>query len=196
VAGLIRRPSAPPNPEDRGFQRIPSRMGGATPEQQSSVFHGFYGEMPMPATQFTTSVARLQSLNIEPSVKTDFANASLVDRRDRMKGYHPTAGRQSFVALTPQINKPVMSSQFQKWLIGPQVNYILNACLFRAGFPAATISQGTDRNMGLSERTPQLPTRTSGGPGPATMTPAPRFRSVQQVPRYSTFPSMYPTQGQ
>ena len=152
--------------------------------------------MPMPATQYATSVSSLQDLNIEPSVKTDFANASLVDRRNRMNGYHPTAGRQSYVGWTPQMNKPVPSSQFQKWLIGPQINYILNACLFRAGFPAATISLGTDRNMGLSERVPQIPTRISGGPGPATMLPAPRFKKVQQVPRYSTFPCMYPTQGQ
>lgn len=195
MPGLIRRPSGPPSAESRGFQRIPG-PGGATPEQQVSVYHGFYGEMPMPATQFTTSVARLQDLNVEPSVKTSFANASLVDRRNRMNGYHPTAGRQSYVGWTPEMNRPVFSSQFQKWLIGPQINFILNKCLYRAGFPAATISLGTNRNLALSERTPQLPTRTSGGPGPATMLPAPRFKSVQQVPRYSTFPSMYPTQGQ
>lgn len=94
-----------------------------------------------------------------------------------------------------QYNKPVYSSEFQKWLIGPQVNWILNRCLYRAGYPAATISFGTMRNLALSERTPQIPTRISGGPGPAQMTPAPKFRSVQQVPRYSTMPSMYPTQG-
>lgn len=190
-----RRPAGLPNPMARGFQRIPAGPGEATPEDQSSVYHGFYGEMPMPATQFATSTARIQSLNVEPSVKTSFANASLVDRRDRMNGYIPTAGRQAYVDWTPQNNKPVYSSQFQKWLIGPHINFIINRCLYRAGFPAATISFGTMRNLGLSERTPQVPTRTSGGPGPATMTPAPKFGSVQRVPRYSTMPSMYQTQS-
>lgn len=177
------------------YQRIPS-PGGATPEQQSSVYMGVYGEMPMPATAFATSVSKLQSLEVEPSVKTSFANASLVDRRDRLNGYIPTAGRQSSQDQTPQYNKPVYSSEYQEWLIGPQVNFTLNLCLYRAGYPAATISYGTMRNLALSERTPQLPTRTTGGPGPASMTPSPRFRSVQQVPRYSTMPSMYNTEGQ
>lgn len=193
---LPRRPGALPNPMDRGFQRIPSGPGSATPEQQSSVFNPFYGQMPMPATAFVTSTSRLQALDIEPSVRTSFANASLVDRRNRMNGYIPTAGRQSYETDTPEYNKPVYSSEYQDWLIGPQVNFIINRCLYRAGYPAATISFGTMRNLGLSEKTPQIPTRTSGGPGPATMQPAPRFRGVQQVPRYSTMPAMYPTQGQ
>jgi hypothetical protein len=113
-----------------------------------------------------------------------------------MNGYIPTAGRKTREDETPQYNKPVLSSEFQKWLIGPQVNWVLNRCLYHAGYPAATISFGTMRNLALSERTPQIPTRTTGGPGPAQMRPAPRFKSVQQVPRYSTMPSMYPTQGQ
>ena len=176
------------------FKRIPA-VEGATPEQQSTVYNYFYGEMPIPATAFVSSTSSLHSHDIQPSVKTTFANASLVDRRNRMNGYIPTAGRQSYEDWTPQYNKPVYSSEFQKWLIGPQVNWILNRCLYRAGYPAATISYGTMRNLAFSERTPQIPTRTSGGPGPAQMTPAPKFRSVQQVPRYSTMPSMYPTQG-
>lgn len=185
-----------PNPLAGKYRRIPTRPGSATPEEQSTVYEGFYGDMPIPATAFVTSTARLQSLDVTPSVRTPAANASFVDRRDRMNGYTPTAGRQSYETWTPQYNKPVYSSEFQEWLIGPQVNFIINKCLYRAGYPAATISFGTMRNMGLSERTPQIPTRTSGGPGPATMTPAPRFGSVQQVPRYSTMPSMYNTQSQ
>lgn len=194
MATLINRPSGKPNPLGRGFQRIPAPEG-ANAQEQSSVYAGFYGELPMPATAFVTSTARLQASNIEPSVKTSFANASLVDRRDRMNGYHPTAGRQAYDEWTPEYNKPVYSSEFQKWLIGPHINWVLNRCLYRAGFPAATLSFGTMRNLGLSERTPQVPTRTTGGPGPSQMASAPKFQSVQQVPRYSTMPSMYPTQG-
>lgn len=187
-----------PNPVSRGFKRIPSpdaSIGSPTTQDQSSVYHQFYGEMPMPATAFVTSSARLHSFDVQPSVRTAFANASVVERRDRMNGYIPTAGRQSYEDVTPQYNQPVYSSKFQKILIGPQINWVLNKCLYRAGYPAATISFGTRRNLGLSERTPQIPTRTTGGPGPAQMRQAPRFTSVQQVPRYSTMPTMYPTQG-
>lgn len=192
---LRNAPSGLPSPASRGFKRIPAPQG-ASAQDQSSVYNQFYGEMPIPATAFATSATALRSLDVQPSVRTKFSNASLVDRRNRMNGYIPTAGRQSYKDVTPPINNPVKSSEFQRWLIGPQINWVLNKCLYRAGYPAATISFGTMRNMGLSERTPQLPTRTTGGPGPAAMTPAPRFRSVQQVPRYSTMPSMYPTTGQ
>lgn len=197
MATLRNRVSGAPNPLGRGFQRIPEPQG-ASAQDQVSVYSGFYGEMPIPATAFVTSSTALRSLDTQPSVRTSLSNASVVDRRNRMNGYTPTAGRQSYETDTPQYNNPVFSSEFQDWLIGPQVNWVLNRCLYRAGYPAATISYGTMRNLGLSERTPQLPTRISGGPGPTStiMRPAPRFGSVQQVPRYSTMPSMYGTQSQ
>lgn len=190
MPGFRRNPTGAPS----HFQSMPNPEG-RNAEQQSSVYAGFYGEMPIPATAFVTSTTKLRSLDVQPSVRTTAANASVVDRRDRMNGYTPTAGRQSYDEWTPEYNKPVYSSEFQKWLIGPHINFVENRCLYRAGYPAATIAFGTMRNLGLSERTPQVPTRTSGGPGPATMTPAPKFRNVQQVPRYSTMPGMYPTQG-
>jgi hypothetical protein len=192
--GFVTNAPGPQPSKASRFRRIP-RPGGATPEEQSSVYSGFYGELPMPATQFATSVAALRSTEIQPSVRSSFSNASLVDRHNRRNGILSTAGRKLHKNPTPEYNKPVFSSEFQKSLIGPQVNYTINACWYAAGFPAATISFGTDRNLALSERVPQLPTRTTGGPGPAAMTPAPRFKSVQTVPRYSTMPSFYNTQA-
>jgi hypothetical protein len=176
-----------------GFQRIP-RMGGATPEQQSAVYNEFYGNMPMPATQYATSVTALQSLDITPAVRTIASNASVVDRHLRRNGLVYTAGRQSDKNTPPQIPRPVLSSVFQKWLIGPQVNYILNNDWYIA-YPAATVMFGGDHNLALSTRVDQLTTRTTGGPGPSQMGAAPRFKRVQQVPRYSTIPPMYPTQS-
>lgn len=187
---LNRPASQPARPS--GFQRIPA-PGGATPEQQVTVYEGQYGEMPIPATQYVTSSATLHSTDKMPSIRTSASNASVVDRHDRRNGIVYTAGRQAYVGWTPEYNKPVYSSEFQKWLIGPHPNYVLYACLYRAGYPAATISFGTMRNLALSEETPQLVTRTTGGPGPASMTAAPRFKAVQSVPRYSTMPPMYPT---
>jgi hypothetical protein len=176
-----------------GFQRIP-RMGGATPEQQSAVYNEFYGNMPMPATQYATSVTSLSSLDIVPGVRTIASNASVVDRHLRRDGLVYTAGRQSRKSLTPQQNKPVTSSNFEKWLLGPQVNYITNNDWYIA-YPAATVMFGGDHNLALSTRVDQLTTRTTGGPGPSAMGAAPRFSRVQQVPRYSTIPPMYPTQS-
>ena len=193
MAGFTRNvPSGPP--ARTAFQRQPA-IQGASAEDQSSVYTGFYGEMPMPATTFTTSTARLSSNEVRPDVRNSFSNASIVDRHNRRKGIHSTGGRQLRKTPTPQYNDPVFSSEFNKHLIGPHVNYTINTGWYIA-YPAATISWGTMRNLALSERTPQLPTRTTGGPGPTQMASAPRFKSVQQIPRYSTMPSFYPTDPQ
>lgn len=183
----------PPLPVER-FKRIPSPQG-ATAEEQSSVYTGFYGSMPMPATQFATSVAALQSLDIQPSVRTAQSNASVVNRADRRNGIINTGGRQLRKLPTPQYNDPVYSSEFNKSLIGPQVDYTINDDWYIA-YPAASVMFGGLRNLALSTRVDQLQTRTTGGPGPAAMGAAPRFRRVQQVPRYSTMPQTYPTTSQ
>lgn len=186
------RPAGKPAPGSSAFQRIPE-PGSASAQDQSSVYEGFYGDMPIPATQFATNVTALQSLEIQPSVRTVASNASVVDRHNRRNGIRNTGGFQLRKDRTPQITNPVFSSKFQNWLVGPQVVYSQNDCWYSAGYPAATISFGTMRNMGWSERTPQLATRSTGGPGPAAMLPAPRFKAVQTVPRYSTMPPMYNT---
>ena len=180
-----RRPGA------TSYQSIPS-VGSADPESQSSVYDPFYGSMPMPVTQYAEVKSNLRSLDVQPSVRTTAANASIVDRHDRRNGMISVGGRQSRKDPLPQQNRPVTSSMFQQWLIGPQVDYSMNDDWYIA-YPAATISFGTMRNLALSERVPQLPTRTTGGPGPAAMLPSPRFKAVQQVPRYSTMPPTYPT---
>lgn len=181
------RPAAQPSPDNRLQQ--PS-----SGQQASAVYNDFYGQMPTPATQFATSVTALASLEVIPAVRTNASNATVVDRHWRRNGLVYTAGRQSSKGTAPQQPQPVRSSNFSKWLIGPQVNYIMNDDWYIA-YPAATVMFGGDRNLALSSRVDQLPTRTSGGPGPSTMRPAPRFTKVQQVPRYSVIPSQYPTQS-
>jgi hypothetical protein len=175
-------------------QGIPG-PGGENAQQASAYLEPFYGEMPMPATAYATSVSRLQSLDTQPAVRTRASNASVVDRKDRTNGMAFTGGRQSRKDPTPQSLAPVYSSEFQSWLIGPQVNFVQNDDWYIA-YPAASVMLGGLHNMAWSEKVPQLPTRTTGGPGPAAMRPAPRFRSVQTVPRYSTMPTMYNTQPQ
>lgn len=156
-----------------------------------------YGQLPVPATHYVTSTAKLHSVDINPSVANAMSNASFVDRRNRRNGIVYTAGRQSYKDITPQYPEPVYSSEFQKWLIGPQVDFVQNDKWYIA-YPAATIAFGTVRNLALSERSPQITTRSTGGPGPMgmNMEAAPRFSRVQTVPRYSTMPPQYPTASQ
>lgn len=182
------------NPLTRNkFQRIP-QPGGENAQEASSVYGGFYGEMPKPATAYAMSVARMQSLDVTPSIRTVASNASVVDRHDRRDGLGYTGGRQSRREITAQSNNPVRSSAFQHWLIGPIVNYVMNDKWYIA-YPAATVMQGGMHNLAWSEKVPQLVTQPGGGPGPGAMLPAPRFKSVQTVPRYSTMPTMYNTQS-
>ena len=148
--------------------------------------------MPVPATAYVTSVSRLASTEVVPSIRNVASNASFVDRHDRLNGMVFTGGRRSNGERPPQYRKEVYSSVFQPVLIGPQVNYILNNKWYIA-YPAASVMLGGLHNLAWSEKTPQIPTRTTGGPGPASMLAAPRFKSVQTVPRYSTMPTMYNT---
>lgn len=173
------------------YKRIPA-PGGANAQEQSSVYNTFYGQMPIPATAFAMSDTPLRSVDIQPSVRTTMSNASVVMRADRRNGILSTGGFAQRKEPTPQVLLPVDSSKFQEWLIGPQVDYTTNVDWYIA-YPAATVMLGGQHNMAWSERTPQLPTRTTGGPGPASMRQAPRFKAVQTVPRYSTMPPIYPT---
>lgn len=175
-----------------GYRAIPSGPDSATPQQQSTVYDKFYGQMPIPATQYAMSDTPLRSVDIQPSVQTAMSNASIVQRANQKWGMSSTGGYGSREEDTPQLNKPVPSSKFQDWLIGPQTNYSMNSMWYIA-YPAATVMFGGQHNLALSERVPQLVTRTTGGPGPGSMRQAPRFKSVQTVPRYSTMPTSYKT---
>jgi hypothetical protein len=172
--------------------RLRPNVTANNPEEAVGVYEGFYGDLPMPATAYADSRTPLKSVDVVPSVRTVASNASVVDRHNRMNGIVSTEGRQSRVARRPQWNNPVYSSAFQRHLIGPLVNYQINDKWYIV-YPAATVMNGGKHNMAWSEKVPQLPTRATGGPGPAAMQAAPRFKSVQTVPRYSTMPTMYNT---
>ena len=175
----------------RGRRPIP-KLGEENADQGASVYNAAYGSMPIPATAYVLADTPLRSVDVQPSVRTVAANASVVQRGNRRNGIVYTGGRQTYEEPAPQMYQSPYSSKFQDWLMGPQVNYIQNNDWYIA-YPAASVMFGGLHNLAWSERVPQLPTRISGGPGPAQMTPAPRFKSVQTVPRYSTMPSMYPT---
>ena len=191
MPGLMNRVTGAPTKRGTPFQRIPS-PAGETAQEASAYYDQFYGSMPIPATAFVMSSTPLRSTDVQPSVRTVASNASVVQRANRRHGMISVGGYQSRKEPTPQIYDNVDSSKFQQYLLGPQVDYSQNNNWYIA-YPAATVMLGGQHNMAWSERVPQLPTRTTGGPGPGAMLPAPRFKAVQTVPRYSTMPPMYNT---
>jgi hypothetical protein len=182
LAGLLRKP--------RTSQQVIGPDPGSA-DRAASVYKDVYGELPIPATQFATSVVALKS-DYTPSVRTVASDSSVVERANDKDGMRSTGGMQQYTTTTPQVYDPPDSSKFQPILIGPHVNYSQNDKWYIA-YPAATVMNGGKHNLAWSEKVPQLPTRTTGGPGPASMRPAPRFKAVQTVPRYSTMPPTYPT---
>lgn len=62
-------------------------------------------------------------------------------------------------------------------------------------YPAATVMFGSEHNLGLSYRTPQLHTQVTGGSWPARMQPRNRYTRVQRVPQYNTAPPYYNTKS-
>jgi hypothetical protein len=186
MAGLVKN-------RTNEFQRIPE-PGGESAAQASSVYQGFYGELPMPATSFVTSTSTLKSLDIVPSVGSATQNA-VVKRANNMKGYIASAGFSDRYNPIPQMYLSPYSSKFQPKTIGYLIDYVLNSFLYRAGGVPVGIGRPGRVTPNLSTRVDQLVTRSTGGPGPSFMMPAPRFKKVQTVPRYSTMPQAYNTES-
>jgi hypothetical protein len=87
----------------------------------------------------------------------------------------------------------VNSTQFQPTLVQLhdwQTNDRWYIC-----YPAASVMFGSLHNLGLSFRTPQLQTQTTGGSWPARMTPRNRYTKVQKVSQYNTTPQAYNTKS-
>jgi hypothetical protein len=185
MAGLTR------NRMTTSYQAIPE-PDSETAQEAATVYQQRYGELETPATHYVMSDAPLKSVDVVPSVATTESNASVVKRALRTVGLHFLGGVQHREAQAPQIPDNVDSSKFNQILIGPHLSAQFNDKWYIA-YPAASVMNGGLHNLALSERVSQLVTRASGGPGPATMMPAPKFTRVQNVPRYSTMPQQYPT---
>ena len=62
-------------------------------------------------------------------------------------------------------------------------------------YPAATVMFGSQHNLGLSFRTPQISTQVTGGSWPARMNARNRYTKVQRVPRPNATPKQYNTKS-
>lgn len=167
---------------------------GETAQEASTVYQERYGELEMPATHYALSDTPLKSLDVVPSTPTRESNASVVSRALRTVGLRFLGGVQHRNAPVPQQYLSPYSSKFNQILTGPHLSVQWNDKWYIA-YPAASVMNGGLHNLGLSERVSQIVTRSTGGPGPAQMGSAPKFTRVQNVPRYSTMPQQYPTQG-
>lgn len=175
------------------YQETPD-PGGMNAQQATSIYDHVYGKLPVPATAYVMSSTPLRSVDVQPSVRTVASNASVVNRADRKDGMVAVGGKQSYYTSLPQRYDSPASSWFQANLVGPIINFSQNLKWYIA-YPAASVMLGGMHNMAWSEMVPQLQTNPSGGPGPGSMSSAPRFKSVQTIPRYSTMPSTYNTSG-
>lgn len=187
MAGLVRRRNID--------TRIPTPQGtDATSAQE--VYQGFYGELQPPATMYATSPSPLFSTDIVPSLPNSASNCSVVSARFGRAGLRYMGGWEPRQQPIPGAasTTAAISSEFQPTLMGMQPNAVFNDKWYIA-YPAATVMNGGRHNLGLSERVPQLNTRSTGGPGPAAMRPYPRFNRVQRTPRYTTTPRSYNTQA-
>jgi hypothetical protein len=160
----------------------------------STVYQERYGELEMPATHYVLSDTPLKSVDVVPSTPNSKSNASVVVRALRTVGLRFLGGVQHREAPVPQMYLSPYSSKFNEVLVGPHLSAQFNDAWYIA-YPAASVMNGGLHNLGFSERVPQIVTRSTGGPGPASMLPAPKFNRVQNVPRYSTMPQQYPTKS-
>lgn len=186
MAGLVRT-------RVNSYQPIPE-PDSESAQDAATVYQGMYGELEPPATQYVLSDTPLKSVDVVPSTPNSKSNASVVSRALRTVGLRFLGGVQHRKADIPQMYLSPYSSKFQDILTGFHLSAQFNDAWYIA-YPAASVMNGGLHNLGFSERVPQIVTRSSGGPGPATMLPAPKFTRVQNVPRYSTMPQQYPTQS-
>lgn len=146
-----------------------------------------------PSTSYQNVVTPLASVDPPQVSYADPHNSGIVVRafrRDGIDNHYVYGGEPQRALPTPTM--PV-SSGYQQTLVRLWP-WSINRKWYIA-YPAATVMNGGKHNLGLAEKTPQLNTRIVGGPGEAQMTRAPRFGRVQNVPRFSTAPATYNTQG-
>lgn len=199
----------------RGFERKSSRPNSATigdggySQRLNDSLDIYNASQEMPATMYATTVSPLSSHLAAPSSEVTGRKSWVVSRIERMQGlkFNWAWGGNDMMTVAqnaglPQngggLNGTVNNSTFQRVLVHLhdwQTNskwyivYPMAGGVFMGGNPVRTTYP--------SFRSPQISTRTSGGPGGlgVRMQPRPRFTSVQNVPRYNAAPSVYNTRG-
>jgi hypothetical protein len=156
-----------------------------------------YVYYPPPVSPPATSYADISSpLTSQTGPNIGYStplNAAIVNRHSSKDGIENDYIYGGYAEPYQHPYLPPTSSRFQQTLVR-LVAYSLNTKWYIA-YPAATVMNGGKRNQGLTFKTPQLNTRTSGGPGQAVMGPRPTFNRVQRIPRYNSSPGTYNTRS-
>lgn len=193
MAGLVR------NRVGQGSNN-PVNSAPNSQDRAAAIYSGVYPELEKPATSYAstrTPLSATNPANVE-AAQLKLAAAAMppiVDRHERRDGQLYEYAYGNIPVAVPQMPQAVFSSHFQPSLT------TLHPWMINTGwyicYPAATVMNGGKHNLGLSEKTPQVSTRISGGPGTTNqiMNSRPRFSKVQRIPRYPTGPSAYKTKS-
>jgi hypothetical protein len=150
-----------------------------------------------PATSYAGVQTPLMSANTVPA-DVKWTGAPIVSHKWRRKGLAYmwswggiNMGQHQGPPKSGPDSGQVNSTQFQPTLVQLhdwQTNENWYIC-----YPAASVMFGSQHNLGLSFRTPQLQTQVTGGSWNARMNPRNRYTKVQKVPAYNTSPRQYNT---
>lgn len=151
--------------------------------------------IPLPATAYVRSNAPLSNPYRPESGATIRSRSAVTSRKDLMWGIlnQDIHGGVNQAEGMPMIRTGgVRSTSYQPTLIG-QIKFWTNNLYWYICYPAASVMQGGMHNLALSERTDQLKTIPTAGPGSAAMQSKPQWTKVQHIPRYSAVPATYNT---
>jgi len=147
----------------------------------AAVRSGLNAHMAMPASKAWTGAPFVSHKWIRNGLRYMWAWGGI--NMGQYKGL-PFSGAQSGMVNSSEFQTTL--TQLHDW----QTNDRWYIC-----YPAASVMFGSQHNLGLSFRTPQLQTQTTGGSWPARMGPRNRYTRVQRVPRYDATPRSYNTKS-
>lgn len=144
-----------------------------------------------PSTSYAETRSALKSVDAVPASYLG-AQTGIVRRAFRLNGIddHYVRGGET---MRPGVLQWVPESSKAQQVLVRMWPWSINRKWYIA-YPAASVMLGGMHNLGLAEKSPQLATRTTGGPGPGRMGVRPRYVKVQNVPAFNTAPKTYGTQ--
>lgn len=153
--------------------------------------------VPPPATSYATSKSAMRS-PYRPmqgeQAKSRSAVVSHVPRRNGWENNYVYGDAHIPLGLPFVATGQARSTIFQP-IMRMLADWMINGSWYEFGYPAATVMNGGAHNLGWSMRVDQLQTSVNGGPTPKRMGSKPAFTRVQNIPRYSSTPAMYPTRS-
>lgn len=152
--------------------------------------------VPPATTTYTSTVSALRSPYRPEDGASNRRRSAVVDRTPRRNGllYNYAHGPEASPRGLPMRATGQAESTVFQPIINRLFGWIINTEWYIC-YPAATVMNGGQHNLGWSERTPQLPTKVTGGATNSRMTQRPQYKGVQNIPRASRLPMVYNTKS-